>query len=119
MKTIKFRDDMIELIKSGRKTQTRRPYVKNKAPKGFLGELITIEGTDTVIKITHLGKELLHDIKWPDYDREGVRIGTTFADMRDYHRIAFIDLWDEFYGDTKYKWEDNPVVWVYEFEVVK
>jgi len=31
----------------------------------------------------------------------------------------FAELWDSIYGQTEYKYKNNPYVWVYEFELYK
>lgn len=97
-----------------------------ECPYGVPGDLLIIEGTDTVIKITRLSVQRLDCISKADILKEGIfkwAIGYGFYEDRDLAKTrsfttaigAFACLWTSIYG-----WEslrDNPWVWVIEYEL--
>jgi len=65
------------------------------------------------IRITKIRRERLRDISWEDMRAEGVQ--KDLFDVSLTWRARFADLWDSLYRKP-YRWEDNPEVWVLEFE---
>lgn len=63
------------------------------------------------IRITKIRWERLREISFPDIKAEGVP-------REPLQRFAFEQLWNSLYRKP-YRWEDNPEVWVLEFEPVK
>jgi len=124
MKTINFTEQELGQIRLGNKTQTRRP-IKN--PKFYdpdylqpyeVGDIFQIEDTDLKIKITDVRFEKLQEISEEDSFKEGI-------DPSQCYKAAFVpirefnELWNSIYGDTEYKYKNNPLVWVIDFEVVE
>jgi len=65
------------------------------------------------IRITKIGREKLQDISWQDALAEGIHKSEgVWASGR------FAVLWDRIYRKS-YRWEDNPEVWVLEFELAE
>lgn len=66
------------------------------------------------LRVTNVRVERVQDISEEDATGEGVE-ATPVATPRE----VFVDLWDEIYAKKPgLRWDDNPWVWVYEFEVV-
>ena len=93
-------------------------WMKNlhRVPNGCLKTMAR-----TFIKITNVRVERLQDISSEDIEKEGFvvdehhkQFGTDLRKYRDW----WINLWNSTALEG-YKWEDNPYVFVYEFEVVK
>lgn len=108
-KTIKFEEYMVDQIIDGEKTLTIRPFKSNKVPykKGEILHIVSVlekEETLTNWKIV---------IKDVDFKRlHSIPLQTLANANGDYE-----NLWNSFYGDTKYAFEKNPKVCVYKFEL--
>lgn len=76
------------------------------------------------IKLLAIRKERLQEIESYEIDKEGIpgRLATYTDDegFKDYdedeHRSMFAELWDSIHPRGS-RWEDNPLVWVLEFEL--
>ncbi len=147
--TIAFREDMIDLILSGKKTVTIRPmnpqpekteehnglfqktywewkgidlsekcfdWLCERYPHGRTGDVITIRGrNDIQLKIRDIRIERLHNI-----DRNWWKMDGLTFDIRVFGGEEKIYYhWQGFYGDTEYRWANNPWVWVVAFELVE
>lgn len=147
--TISFRADMIDLILSGKKTVTIRPmkpqpkrigeydglflktyfswqekdlsekgseWLLRQYPKGEAGDVMSIrEMAETKLEIVDIHVARLHGIDCDIWKKDGVDYPLCIVsgiDRSYYH-------WQGFYGDTEYRWANNPWVWVIEFELVK
>lgn len=65
------------------------------------------------LKVTNVRVERLQDISNRDIRAEGVcDFGCTA------HRANFQAVWNKIYAEKGYGWEENPWVWVIEFEVM-
>jgi hypothetical protein len=140
--TISFRADMIDLILSGRKTVTIRPMKPQpkpgdltlpEYPHGRVGDIVTVrERPDIRLRITGRPATWLHAIKGEYISREGLctslckwcKIAGGYKECnvcicRYLAPQAFYRLWESLYGDTEYKWENNPCVWAIQFELVE
>lgn len=86
-------------------------------PNGCIKEMARI-----FLKVTKVRVERLQDITFNDIRREGIfPLGDITEDSNNYIRHIqelWINLWNSTAKDG-YKWEDNPYVFVYEFERVK
>jgi len=81
------------------------------------------------IRITNIRRERLQDITPEDCRKEGLdpiqRVSdrvTLIPDLdlaNDILRLQFHKLWNTIYVKTGKRFEDNPEVWVLEFELVK
>lgn len=76
------------------------------------------------LEVTGIRKERLQDISEDDAKAEGVTIhfdAVAAASMASETpaRMEFWALWQSIYGKTEFRWENNPVVWVYEFKRVQ
>lgn len=83
------------------------------------------EAARIFLKVTNVRVERLQDITEEDAFKEGCidyqcKIGDgKFEDVIEFDltaRDAFIDLWDSLNAKRGYSWENNPWVWVIEFE---
>jgi len=137
--SIAFTDEMVQAILDGRKTQTRRPvkpqppprtaeavradgYVRwrdadgiymsySPYPWGKPGRVLTIEGRlDVAIRLTDIIVGRLQEV----FDLDGAAQAEGVADWE-----AFMRLWGSIYGDTEYRWDNAPWVWVLTFERVE
>jgi hypothetical protein len=72
------------------------------------------EAVRIFLKVTDVRVERLQDITPNDIDREGTPFGLTIAPYDGFSR-----LWNELNTKRGYGWEDNPWVWVIEFERVE
>ena len=129
MKSITFKPQMIDAIRAGRKTQTRR-IKKGDKPRYKVGESLTLKASRFSrngfgqIQIGGVRSERLQDITNADAYAEGIMCTVTVGEYRkgldahgcDWLKFAFRQLWDSIHGDGA--WNLNPEVWVYEFEVV-
>lgn len=89
-------------------------------PNGCIKEMARI-----FLKVTKVRIERLQDMKNNDYLLEGVDKNLTYRYLEKKYpqymgkysidKIRFIELWNSTSKDG-YKWEDNPYVFVYEFE---
>ena len=80
------------------------------------------------LKVTNAKVERLQDMKNTDYLLEGVNKSLPYKDLAKKYplyigkysvdKIRFIDIWNSTAKDG-YKWEDNPYVFVYEFERIE
>ena len=112
MKTtkIKFKPNMIELIKQGRKTQMRRLH------SAFVFDLESVEQLEVDLpdnkimrlKVLESRKEYLQDITLVDVEREGLG---PYEPLKGFPR-----LWDGLQGDGS--WGQNPRVWVITFKYI-
>ena len=119
MKTIKFDKQFNQLILDGTKTQTRRP-MKTDTSKYKKGDVVLIEGTDIKIEIKQVRDDKLQVLSPKDVSEElGTIINKNAISVEDFTNmlIKFKNIWDKFYGDTEWKFDNDPYVWVYEFEV--
>ena len=64
------------------------------------------------IRITKIRRERLQEIKPEEFRREGLISGAPIM------VLFFIELWDGIYHKP-YRWEDNPEVWVLDFDLVE
>ena len=65
------------------------------------------EAARIFLKVTDVRVERLQDIASIEAGKEGFG-----------NRAHFIEKWNEIYSDKGYGWDDNPFVWVIEFEVM-
>lgn len=119
-KTISFRQDMIDLIVAGRKTITIRP-VKDEDVSGnsiayrygLPGGFVRIKKSPNIaLKINMVKLSRLHDIDPWTWCDDGVVLDSIDKMVN----IDVVDHWDSFYGETEYRWENNPLVWVIWFK---
>jgi len=127
-------------VLDGTKTQTRRPVKPGETAWWPLGEYYINSVTDRNcrlkwelgrsyavqpgrgkksvgrIRILKIRRERLWDIQDEDIRAEGVLTENTL-DTTIWG--DFMALWAEIYKKKPYRWEDNPEVWVLEFERVE
>ena len=123
MKILLFREQFVDAICSGLKTQTRR--IRSKGFKE--GDLVHCKtrflGPDfAVVRMTKdERRERLQDLSCEDILSECIEAkfpgAVRFRD--EILRTAFEALWDSINQKPGTRWEDNPVVSVYEFELVE
>ena len=104
-----FTRENIELIREGKKTETRRIWKKPHVRVGKVYQCRTSRFAKTpadspFIKITGMKKERLRDITLEAVQREGINDLSTF-----------MGLWINLHGF----WNPNQEVYVIDFEVVK
>jgi hypothetical protein len=142
MKEIKFLKEFKQKIRLGSKTKTRRPLKpqpynvecqegwancgKYEFPFGEIGDVINAvysDGDTDEIRITDVRVERVQDISDDDVKAEGVkgeRIGPCQNGMfYRLYRSCFGKIWDSIYGREIYCWNNNPYVWVIEFERIE
>lgn len=110
MQTIYFWPEALPLIKLGYKTQTRR-LVKFAAPP----EILMIN-RHLFIQVTCVYQERLCDISLAACLAEGCLPIKDYMDPLE----QFKKIWLAIYGTRPgYAWENNPLIWVHHFHVVK
>jgi hypothetical protein len=142
---IKFNAEMVRAILDGRKTQTRRnikyttehrgpinpAYLeahknhsgwKDICPYGQPGDALFVPETEPriTLRITDIRVDRLQDISEDDAKAEGVRRTDWEYDDGECCETdseAFSLFWNIIYGPGA--WDENPWVWVIEFERVK
>ncbi len=116
MKTLKLLPDLLDKVKAGEKTQTRRPI---KLPKGWEsifpspGESFEFvcEGREPVeVVVVEIRAGLIQDISVDDAIAEGV--GDSFFVL-----MNFKYLWNSIYKERGFGFDQNPWVWVCEFRL--
>lgn len=122
-----FRPELIQAIREGRKTQTRRLKLEGDelTPKGVSasGRLRFRLGVHAVqpgrgksgveyIEVVTIWHELLQMISEDDAKAEGAF--PLFEDGVPSYRAGFAALWDSILPPAK-RWADNPSVWVLSF----
>jgi hypothetical protein len=121
---------MIEAIRAGKKTQTRRLVNAGKDKKGGcrygkVGNVLYVPRADLRLRITAIGRERLHEITWDDAIKEGIADpgrGRGHSAIDRVHPITgcvaqFRRLWESIHGEGS--WVANPEVWVISFEVLE
>ena len=97
-----FREEHIQMILEGRKTQTRRRHVHVlKVGRVYRIQRSWYEWTDIQIVITRSFQQRLGDITEEDAKKEG---GYTIEEFR--------RVWEKING----AWDPDEIVWVYEFK---
>jgi uncharacterized protein YhfF len=137
MRPLKFSPDMLQAIREGRKTQTRRPlkdstefagpynplYIEahkhdegwaDICPYGKVRDII--EYDDCAIMITKISVARLQQINESDAIAEGFRLAGHGDDWR--QADSFRKYWNSIYKENKFKWKANPYVWVIRFRKV-
>lgn len=66
-----------------------------------------------ILKITNVRAERLQDISEADAKAEGIKEGDNWPYL---YKPAFSRLWDSIYEQRSFGWDNNPWVWVIEFE---
>lgn len=138
MNYIFFNAEMVKQIKTGRKTEARRPvvafkrccygkpgnvllvlrrtpfsaFLRDKFPKMFR-KFFWI-WYETKIEIVSLKQKKLK--QYIDFEKEGFETLALFS--MEEKKEMFYEYWDKIYGDTYYQSRFNPTVWVIEFKVV-
>ena len=103
----------------GTKTQTRR-LLGNSGPRTYrIGQEIAIQpgrGQKSIgrIRITEIRLERLQDITEADARAE-IGVYPTDSELL---LIAFRVLWDTIHRKRGERWQDSPLVWVLNFELV-
>ena len=71
------------------------------------------------LRVTGVRAERLQDITDPDAIAEGMlhNVDPSWEGNGAFARGRYQSVWDELNAKRGYPWEDNPWVWVYEFEV--
>ncbi|WP_152633167.1 hypothetical protein [Aliarcobacter butzleri] len=86
-------------------------------PNGCLKEMARI-----FLKVTNVRVERLKDIKYSDMEKEGVSYKDFLVkegvSINEQFQRNWVNLWNST-SNNGYKWEDNPFVFVYEFEKVE
>lgn len=146
-KPIIFTAPMVKAILEGRKTQTRRlskdtDKVFPKNDKYFVGNRLSINGSDDLIEITSARLERLQDISEDDAVAEGLKaltkdnwqtikygipdadglpgkddFGWPWAEWKLSPVFAYKKLWEQINGPDS--WDKNPWVWVVKFKRVE
>ena len=123
-KHLKFNADMLRLVEAGLKTQTRRPvlskYGREVFPYGIPGDIVRVPGSDFKAKIISVDVERLQEISDSDVLSEGVPFpddGEAYD--REQIKTTFSRMWNSIYAAKGFGWDENPWVWVIEFEAVK
>ena len=77
------------------------------------------------LKITNIRIERIQEITPEDVEKEGViidydypLIGPCDADIQLRASELFSELWDSINKKRGYGWDENPYVWVYDFEII-
>jgi len=146
-KPILFTAPMVRAILEGRKTQTRRlpkdtDKVFPKNDKYFVGNRLSINGSDDLIEITSVRLEKLQDISEEDAIAEGLKaltkdngqtikygipdadgmpgkddFGWPWMEWNASPVLACKKLWEQINGPGA--WDKNPWVWAIEFKRVE
>ena len=102
------------------------PIPGHKIPNGIFKE-----AARTFLRVTDVRAERVQDMTPADADAEGMaeievidtadycRIANKYKLCIEDSRVTFIQVWDAIYGETEYRWDNDPDVWVYEFERVE
>lgn len=102
--------------------EANRKWIRNcqVVPNGCIKEMARI-----FLKVTSVRVERLQDIKIEDFLNEGIndkgfvieKPSNSLNEYYEYLKDRWVNLWNSTAIDG-YKWEDNPYVFVYEFERV-
>lgn len=123
----KFEDYWIkwtdQLIKKGHKSNSDGifEWEPGESPINWIPSIfMPKEACRIKLRITNIRVERLNDISEEDAKREGVNIlsAHSYAGLQaPIHKLGFVQLWESING--KCSWDQNPWVWVIEFEVVQ
>ncbi len=140
--SIGFNTEMINAIREGRKTQTRRPikpqplnviYHKGRWMQGACeadptdrtllcpyeeGQVLIVRGTNITLEVTSVGVERVQEISETDAKAEGYKDVIGKYARGDEARIWFAELWNGIYSKRGWGWFENPWVFVIGFKVV-
>lgn len=141
-KQLKFNADMLRLVEEGLKTQTRRPVEPQpvlgvretpftesgledmhgrpiEVKYGFPGDIVSMPRSKFKAKIKDVRVGRLRDISEDDAKAEGCTPVTVDGFVyRGTRKTMFARLWDSIYDEKGFGWDENPWVWVIEFEKV-
>lgn len=103
---------------------TQSIYHSTDCPYGAKGTVLPVEDSDLCIEITKIRVERVQDISEDDARREGGPSSHNSIDSvsrsfgyKNWPQSWFAQTWDSIYGETEYKWDQNPWVWVIDFNV--
>lgn len=107
---------------AGNYTQTI--YHSTDCPYGSKGSILKVDDSDLCIEITKIRVERVQEISEDDVRRKGGpkshrsidSVSRSFG-YKNWPQSWFAQTWDSIYGETEYKWDLNPWVWVIEFNV--
>ena len=102
----------------------RRPEIGPSQVQFEVGQLYAVQpgrGKKTIarIKMTGIRRERLQDISEADALREfPVTSPTTDQTDAQWARKTFMETWDKMHAEVGTRWQDNPEVWVLDFELI-
>jgi len=95
----------------------------SKHIKFYPAETMSKEIAHVFLRIVNIRVEKLNCICYDDIVAEGFVDDGTARASEDFESDDYIQwfskLWDSFYDGSPYDWDNNPFVWVYEFEKVE
>lgn len=129
---VSFREELINKIISGLKTQTRRPVgemsLSSKKSKWWgikTGDILSVRGSSVKLRVTRKRIDHLQDITEDQAKDEGVEpelayfSGDEITSGSANYINGFFCLWQEIYGSNdQLHWSQNPKVFVVEFELL-
>ena len=116
-----FSSENAQKILAGTKTQTRR-LVKSDKPRYKIGHVYAFSDGRRkkalgYIEIVGVRSENLGEISYDDCIAEGIDGIYQWAMMTMMER--FKELWDNIHKEKGNRFEDNPLIWMYEFRLVR
>lgn len=93
-------------------------------PYGIVGDILSIDRTEHLIKVVDIRIERVQDISEQDSIAEGAiesvqweseEAKQSWLGNEGYAKGCYRHIWDSVYA-KEYPWTDNPCVWVIEFE---
>lgn len=92
-----------------------------RCPYGIPGDIVPIRGSKSKAKIKNVRVQRLQEISEDDAQAEGcapVVEDGGFVDCGT-RKTTFSRMWNSIYAAKGFGWDENPWVWVIEFEAVK
>ncbi len=130
----KYKETILTTDLAGRETaiitdkyiyKANDPIHKNEIVKWKPSRYMPRKAARLFLKITNIRIERIQEITPEDVEKEGViidydypLIGPCDADIQLRASEPFKELWDSINKKRGYGWDENPYVWVYDFEII-
>lgn len=103
-------DEVVFYAKKGKNQLYTATQIEGYGPFGQVDDVVSPRGRDDIkLQITAVCFDMVSNLPAETWKRVG---------LSDLSEVSIYTYWDSFFGNTEYRWENNPWVWVVEFILV-